>query len=115
MIRKTDDPRYRLKGAITMSKKNYWDMTKEEKEAMLAEAAREEIAKHHAAGRSTIHGDNIGVFLMHPDGRKQYVKTICRCPRSTRESRAGQSPIALRRCPGSADSRLADQSSILMA
>ncbi|HUW65735.1 MAG TPA: hypothetical protein VMW83_13790 [Spirochaetia bacterium] len=57
-----------------MNNKNYWDMTKEEKEAMLAAAAKEEIAKHHAAGRATVHGDDKGVFLIHPDGTKEYVK-----------------------------------------
>ncbi|MGD0622867.1 MAG: hypothetical protein ABSA82_10475 [Thermacetogeniaceae bacterium] len=48
-------------------------MSDEEKEAMLAAGIKEEIAKHHAAGRATI-GDDKGVFLCHPDGRKEYIR-----------------------------------------
>jgi hypothetical protein len=43
-----------------MINKNYWEMSDEEKEAMLAAGIKEEIAKHHAAGRATIHGDKGG-------------------------------------------------------
>lgn len=57
-----------------VNKKGFWDMTKEEQEALLREAAKEEIAKHHATGNPTCHGDDKGVFWLYPDGRKEYVK-----------------------------------------
>ncbi len=59
---------------LAVDKKHYWDMTKEEKEAMIGEFTKEEIAKHHAAGRPTVHGDDKGIFLIHPDGTKEYVE-----------------------------------------
>lgn len=62
-----------MKGVPTMNKKNFWDMTKEEQEALLGKTIKEEITKHHAAGRPTVHGDDKGVYLIHPDGTKEYV------------------------------------------
>lgn len=41
---------------------------------MLGAAAKEEIERHHAAGRATAHGDDKGVFLLYPDGKKEYIK-----------------------------------------
>jgi hypothetical protein len=54
--------------------KSIWDMTKEELEAMLGKGIKEEIAGHHAAGRSTVHGDDKGIYLIHPDGTREYVE-----------------------------------------
>ncbi|MDA8335082.1 MAG: hypothetical protein M0Z41_08860 [Peptococcaceae bacterium] len=68
--------------------KSVWDMTKEELEAMLATAAQREIARHHAAGRPTAHGDDKGVFLLHPDGTKEYVK-LYNVPRVVKRVRVG--------------------------
>lgn len=54
--------------------KKFWEATKEEKEAMFAEATREAIAETHAAGRPSTHGDEKGVYHLYPDGRKEYIK-----------------------------------------
>lgn len=55
-------------------KKKLWEMTKEEKEAMFAEATRKAIEETHAAGRPSTHGDAKGVYHLYPDGRKEYIK-----------------------------------------
>jgi len=59
--------------------KSIWDMTREELETMLGKGIEQEIAKHHAAGRSTIHGDDKGIYLIHSDGTKEYVE-LYNCP-----------------------------------
>lgn len=55
-------------------KKNFWDLSKAETEELLAQSAAEEIAKTHAAGRPTTHGDKKGVYQLFPNGRREYVK-----------------------------------------
>lgn len=43
-------------------------------DALVSEAAAEEIAKHHAAGRTTTHMDGGGrIYRLYPDGSKVYV------------------------------------------
>lgn len=54
--------------------KGYWDLTKEEKEAVFAEATKKAIAETHATGRPSTHGDDKGVYHLYPDGRKKYIK-----------------------------------------
>jgi len=58
----------------TTDRRDYWEMTAQQKEAMLAEPVEREIARHHAAGRPTCHGDDKGVFWLYPDGSKEYFK-----------------------------------------
>ena len=55
-------------------KKSFFGMNKDEKEALLKEAADEAIAEAHAGGRPTIHGDAKGVYALYPDGHKEYIK-----------------------------------------
>ena len=54
--------------------KSFFAMSKDEKEALLGEAAAEAIAEAHAAGHSTTHGDEKGVYRLYPDGHKEYIK-----------------------------------------
>ena len=54
--------------------KNFWELTKEEMEKFLAEGAKEEIAKTHADGRPSTHGDDKGIYYLYPDGKKRYIK-----------------------------------------
>ncbi len=58
----------------TKENKTWYEMTKEEREKCLGEATRKAIAETHAAGRSTAHGDSKGVYLLYPDGHKEYIK-----------------------------------------
>ncbi len=55
-------------------KKSFFAMSGDEIEALLKEAAAEAIAEAHAAGRPTTHGDEKGVYRLHPDGHKEYIK-----------------------------------------
>ena len=55
-------------------KKPFLGLTKDEKEALLKEAAGEAIAEVHAAGFPTTHGDDKGVYLLYPDGRRHYIE-----------------------------------------
>ena len=43
-------------------------------EKFLAEGAKEEIAKTHADGRPSTHGDDKGIYYLYPDGKKRYIK-----------------------------------------
>ncbi|RPJ74617.1 MAG: hypothetical protein EHM20_10310 [Alphaproteobacteria bacterium] len=54
--------------------KQIWEMTMEEKEAVVQEATRKAIAETHAAGRPSTHGDEKGVYQLYPDGHKEYIK-----------------------------------------
>jgi hypothetical protein len=56
------------------TKKSFFTMTKDEKEALLKEAADEAIAEAHAAGHPTTHGDEKGIYRLYPDGHRKYVK-----------------------------------------
>jgi hypothetical protein len=55
-------------------KKPFFAMSKDEKEALLKEAADEAIAEAHAAGRPSTHGDEKGVYRLYPDGHKEYIR-----------------------------------------
>jgi hypothetical protein len=55
--------------------KSFFDMEKSEQEHILAEITSEAIEKIHAAGLPTSHGDNKGVYLLYPDGHREYIKT----------------------------------------
>lgn len=49
-------------------------LTKEAREKILAEGTAKRIAKIHARGLPTTHGDINGVYQIYPDGRKVYIK-----------------------------------------
>lgn len=49
------------------------ELTKEEKEKILAEGATKRIAETHALGLPTTHADSHGVYRIYPDGRKVYL------------------------------------------
>lgn len=54
--------------------KTFWEMNKAQQEQFLAEAAKEAIAKTHAAGRPTTHADEDGrLYKLYPDGKRVYV------------------------------------------
>ncbi|MGL5258340.1 MAG: hypothetical protein ACRC76_15030 [Proteocatella sp.] len=55
-------------------KKKIWKYTDGEMEDLAGAAAKEEIAKTHAAGRPSTHGDEKGVYHLFPDGHKEYIK-----------------------------------------
>lgn len=55
-------------------KKITFDTSKEEQEAILKKVVAKEIAETHALGMPTTHGDDKGVYYLHPDGRKEYIK-----------------------------------------
>ena len=63
-----------FKVSPVLRKKSFRSMTKEEKQALLKEAAQEAIAEVHAAGLPTAHGDDKGVYLLYPDGHREYIK-----------------------------------------
>ena len=50
------------------------ELTKEEREAILAKVVEKEIAETHALGLPTTHGDCDGVYDLYPDGQKVYTK-----------------------------------------
>lgn len=50
------------------------ELTKEEKEKLLAEGVAKEIAKVHSLGLPTTHADIHGVYHLYPDGTKVYIK-----------------------------------------
>ena len=64
--------------ADTEAKKNFFDMSTEERTAMYDQGIRTEVARHHAGGRYTTHGDERGVYRLYPDGRKEYIDPIDR-------------------------------------
>ena len=49
-------------------KKEYWQMTVRQKEAMLAAGIKLELERHHAAGCATVHGSHKGTLWLYPDG-----------------------------------------------
>lgn len=55
-------------------KKTFQNMTKEEKEALFAEAAKIAISETHAQGRPSFHGDDKGMYYLYPDGKKEYIE-----------------------------------------
>lgn len=53
--------------------KEFWKL-REELDAFFKEAAKAAIAETHAAGRPSAHGDEKGLYLLYPDGHKEYIK-----------------------------------------
>jgi len=53
---------------------NFWDMTKEEQEALLAKATTTAISDLHAKGLPVTFQDEKGLCRQYPDGRKEYIK-----------------------------------------
>ena len=53
--------------------KDFRSLSKEEHEEIFARAAKKAVEEHHAAGRTTYHMDERGEYLLHPDGRKEYL------------------------------------------
>jgi hypothetical protein len=51
-------------------KKDFWD----EMDSAMEEAAKKAIDETHAAGRPSYHGDGKGEYYLYPDGHKEYVK-----------------------------------------
>lgn len=54
---------------------SFFDLDDAEQDRIVAQATSEAAKKVHAAGFSTTHGDDKGIYLLHPDGRKEYIKT----------------------------------------
>ena len=42
-------------------------------ERIFAKAVKKAIARTHAAGRPSFHGDGFGLFYLYPDGHKEYI------------------------------------------
>ena len=55
--------------------KRFIDMDKAERETFFGEATRKAIAKIHATGLPTTHGDAQGIYQLYPDGHKEYIET----------------------------------------
>ena len=64
--------------------KRFIDMDKAEREAFFGEATRKAIAKIHAAGHPTTHGDEQGIYQLYPDGHKEYIETYSQQERDGR-------------------------------
>jgi 4-alpha-glucanotransferase len=54
--------------------KEFLEMPKEEREALLAEATHKAIKETHALGLPTTHGDDKGVYRLYPDGHREYIE-----------------------------------------
>lgn len=54
--------------------KTIWELPAEDMEARIQAAVKHRVEAIHAAGRSSIHGDDQGVYQLYPDGRKEYIK-----------------------------------------
>lgn len=54
--------------------KQFLEMPKEELLKRYSEATHKAIAKQHALGFPTTHGDDKGVHRLYPDGRKEYIE-----------------------------------------
>ncbi len=55
--------------------KSFIAMDKSERESLFGQATEKAIAKIHAAGLPTTHGDAQGIYQLYPDGHKEYVET----------------------------------------
>jgi len=60
---------------VRKGNKSFVSMDKSERESFFAEAAKKAIAKIHAAGLPTTHGDAQGIYQLYPDGHKEYIET----------------------------------------
>jgi hypothetical protein len=57
-----------------MTQAEFFALPPIEQSRILGKATREAIAQAHAVGLPTGHGDGYGLFMLHPDGRKEYIK-----------------------------------------
>ena len=64
--------------------KRFIDMDKTERETFFGEATRKAIAKIHATGLPTTHGDVQGIYQLYPDGHKEYIETYSQQERDGR-------------------------------
>lgn len=54
-------------------RKSFFDLTREDREEILTATGREAIARIHAMGLPTTHGDDEGIYRLFPDGHKEYI------------------------------------------
>ena len=50
-----------------------WMQNADLAERIFAKAVKKAIARTHAAGRPSFHGDGFGLFYLYPDGHKEYI------------------------------------------
>jgi hypothetical protein len=60
------------------AKKDFFAMSTEERTALYAQGIHTQVARHHAGGRYTTHGDEKGVYRLYPDGHKEYIDPVDR-------------------------------------
>lgn len=68
--------RSREKKRLKNQGKTFFDLTGQEIDAIVKSAAASAVARTHAAGRFSTHGDEKGVYRLYPDGRKEYIEPI---------------------------------------
>lgn len=56
--------------------RSFRSLTADDFAALFAAAAKEAVGEHHAAGRPTCHADERGIYLLYPDGRKEYTGLV---------------------------------------
>lgn len=61
-------------------KPSFFTATGEEIESVFRSAAKDAIARTHAMGRPSTHGDEKGIYRLYPDGHKEYIKIYFRDP-----------------------------------
>ena len=59
-------------GRAIVKTKGFLGRSIEEQEAFFADATKHAIARIHAAGLPSVHGDTYGLYYIFPDGRKVY-------------------------------------------
>ena len=61
-------------GAVAISRKSFWDMSKEEKEERMSKVARKAQQEIHDKGFPYIIGDakGNGMYAIYPDGRRVF-------------------------------------------
>lgn len=64
-----------LENAGTMNQKSYFELTREEKEALAKEAAQNAVSKMHAQGVASVHVIDGKQYLHHPDGKVTQINT----------------------------------------
>ena len=55
--------------------KSFIAMDKAGRESLFGQVTKKAIAKIHAAGLPTTHGDEQGIYQLYPDGHKEYIET----------------------------------------
>ena len=68
--------RSREKKRLKNQGKTFFDLTGQEIDAIVKSAAASAVARTHAAGCFSTHGDEKGVYRLYPDGRKEYIEPI---------------------------------------